>query len=137
MGELSEVLKGGLTLHIREGCLKEVRPNVVLQDKQNWPGKDLAGDVAVAGPPEVRILKNPSLPRAATGNCLEWYSRGRAWMVWVHYLAKLSGPTSGKIVSVDQQGENAPMPSLSPFNSWVISLLHFSGLGPIAPDSGM
>lgn len=30
MGELREVLEGGLTLHIREGCLEEVRPDVSL-----------------------------------------------------------------------------------------------------------
>lgn len=30
MGELTEVLEGELILHIREGCLKEMKPNVGL-----------------------------------------------------------------------------------------------------------
>lgn len=55
-------LRKSLTLHIKEGCWEEVRPEPGLKDEQSWPGQDLTGEVAVVGSPEVRRLKNPSLP---------------------------------------------------------------------------
>lgn len=90
-------LRTSLKLHIREGCLEEVSLKVGLQDEQSWHERDQAGDIAVAGPPEVRMLKNPSLPRAATGNGLTRGLRSQAWLGWAHHLATLSGPTSGKL----------------------------------------
>lgn len=82
----------------------------------------------MAGAQEVRMLKNPSLPRAATGNGLRRGLRDQAWLSWAPHLATLSGPTSEKLqvwLSWKQMSQH-PL--------WVLSA---PGWCPLPPSQGL